>query len=139
MSDAIAGVGAQFKRSNMLGTPTFTAIGEITDINGPNLKRDTYDTTSLDTTGGYRTFIGGFRDGGEVTLEMNFTLDGYDDMKSDFESDDLRDYQIVLPDTGATTLDFEALVTAIGVKIPTSDKVSSSVTVKISGPVTLTT
>lgn len=138
MSDAISGVGAAFKRSNMAGTPTFTAIAEINDISGPNLSRDTIDTTSLDTAGGYRTFIGGFRNGGEVQLEMNFTLDGYDDLKLDFEDDAPRDYQIVLPDTGATTLGFSALVTAISLKIPTSDKITASVTLKISGEVTLT-
>lgn len=135
---ATAAVGAQFKRSNMAGTPTFTAIAEINDINGPNLSRDTLETTSLDTTGGYRTFIGGFRDGGEIQLEMNFTLDGYDDLKLDFEDDDPRDYQIVLPDTGATTLGFSALVTALGMKLSTTDKITASVTLKISGEVTLT-
>ena len=68
---AIAGVGAELQRSNMLSSPTFTAIGEINDISGPNMSRNTIDTTALDTEGGYRTFIGGFRDGGELQLEMN--------------------------------------------------------------------
>ena len=138
MSGAIAGVGTQFKRSNMTATPTFTAIAEINDITGPNMSRDTIDTTSLDTTGGYRTFIGGFRDGGEVQLEMNFTLAGYDDLKLDFEDSDLRDYQIVLPDTGATTFGFTGLITSLGVKIPNNDKITASVSIKISGGVTLT-
>jgi predicted secreted protein len=138
MSDAISGVGAVFNRSNMATVPSYAAIAEINDINGPNLSRDTIDTTSLDTTGGYRTFIGGFRNGGEVTLEMNFTYAGYDYLKDDFEDADARDYQIVLPDAGNTTLAFSALVTALGLKIPTSDKITASVTLKISGEVTLT-
>lgn len=138
MSDAFSGVGTLFQRSNMLGTPTFSTIAEINDITGPNMTRDTIDTTSLDTSGGYRTFIAGFRNAGEVQLEMNFTLDGYDDLKADFEDDDPRDYQIVLPDTGNTTLSFSALVTALGTKIPNNDKVTASVTLKISGAVTLT-
>ena len=128
---ATAAVGVQFKRSNMDGTPTFTAIAEINDITGPNMSRDTIDTTSLDTTGGYRTFIGGFRDVGEIQLEMNFTLDGYDDLKLDFEDDDPRDYQIVFPDTGATTFGFSALVTSLGMKLSTADKITASVTLKI--------
>lgn len=138
MSEAIAGVGAQFKRSNMASSPTFTAIAEVNDINGPNLSRGTYDTTSLDTAGGYRTFIGGFRDGGEVQLEMNFTVGGYDAMKDDFESSVPVDYKIIFPDDGQTELAFTGLVTALGVKIPTDDKVTASCTVKISGAVTLT-
>lgn len=138
MSDAFAGVGTKFQRSNMATSPTFSDIAEINDIDGPNMSRNTYDTTSLDTTGGYRTFIAGFRDGGEVKLEMNFTEAGYAAMKADFESDDLVDYKIILPDTGATTLDFAALVTGLGAKIPNDGKVTATVTLKISGEVTLT-
>lgn len=139
MSNAFAGVGTQFKRSDMLSSPTFTAIAEVNDISGPNMSRNTIDTTSLDTTGGYRTFIGGFRDGGEVNLNMNFTIDGYNTMKDDFEDSDARDYQIVLPDTGATTLEFSAVVTALGMAVPTDDKVTATVTLKISGQVDITT
>lgn len=138
MSDAFSGVGAQFKRSDMATSPQFAAIAEVNDINGPEKSRNTIDTTSLDTDGGYKTFIGGFRDAGEVKLEMNFTFAGYDLMNDDFEDDDPRDYQIVLPDVGNTTLQFSALVTNLGMKIPKEDKVTASVTLKISGQVTLT-
>lgn len=135
---ATASVGTQFQRSNMLGTPTFSTIAEINDISGPNMSRATIDTTSLDTTGGYKTFIASFRDGGEIQLEMNFTQNGYNQMKDDFEDSDPRDYQIVFPDTEATTLGFSALVTALGTKFPKEDKIGCSVTLKISGQITLT-
>ncbi len=137
MSDAFSGVGALFQRSNMHTSPTFTTIAELNDFDGPTMKRDTIDTTSLDTTGGYRTFIAGFRDGGEVTLNLNFTYASYDALKDDFDSDDARDYKIVLPDAGNTTLWFTALVTSLGMKVPNNDKVTASATLKISGEVTL--
>lgn len=137
MSDAISGVGTVFKRSDMTSAPTFTAIAEINSIDGPNKSRDTIDVTSLDSTGGYREFIASFRDGGEVTLEMNFTRDGYVDMNADFETDTLVDYQIVLPDTSNTTLDFSGLVTSLGLGVPLDDKVTAPVTIKVSGQVIL--
>lgn len=136
-SNAFSGVGTKFKRSDMASSPTFSDIAEVNSIDGPNMSRDTIDVTSLDSTGGYREFIGGFRDGGEVTLEMNFTLTGYAQMKADFESSSRVNYQIVLPDSGATTFDFSALVTSLGTAIPMDDKVTSSVTIKISGQVTV--
>ena len=138
MSDAIAGVGTTFKRSDMASIPAFTTIAEVNTINGPNLSRDTIDVTSLDSTDGYKKFIGGFRDSGEVTLNANWTIGGYVDMKTDFETTSLVDYEIVLPDTGATTLSFSALVTALGMTTPMNDKVSMDVTIKISGEVTVT-
>lgn len=139
MSDAIAGVGAQFKRESDESSGVFAAIAEINSIAGPGMTRDTIDVTNLDSTGGYREFITGFRDGGEVTLEMNFTLDGYNQMKDDFEDDDTHDYQIVLPDTGETTLEFAALVTSLPLSVPTDDKITISITLKVTGQVTLST
>jgi len=139
MSDAIAGVGAQFKRESDSESGVFSAIAEVSNIGGPELARDTIDVTSLDSTGGYREFIGGFRDGGEVSLSMNFTIDTYNQMKTDYESDDAHNYQVVLPDTGATTLEFAAFVTRLGLSVPTDNKISADVTIKITGQVTLTT
>jgi len=139
MSDAIAGVGAQFKRESDSESGVFSAIAEVSNIGGPELARDTIDVTSLDSTGGYREFIGGFRDGGEVSLSMNFTIDTYNQMKTDYESDDTHNYQVVLPDTGATTLEFAAFVTRLGLSVPTDNKISADVTIKITGQVTLTT
>ena len=138
-TNAIAGVGASFKRADAASSGTgFTAIAEVNSISGPNKSRATIDVTSLDSVGGYREFIASFRDAGEVTLEMNWTRDGYDQINDDFESSSLWDYQIVFPDTGATTLEFSGLVTALGSAIPLDDKITMSVTIKISGQVTLT-
>ena len=136
-SNAIAGVGTSFKRSDGASSPSFVAIAEVNSIDGPNMSRDTIDVTSLDSTGGYREFIGGFRDGGEISLEMNFTFAGYEAMKTDFESSDKQDYQIVMPDAGNTTFDLSGFVSSIGMAVPTDDKVTATVTIKISGQVTL--
>lgn len=137
-SNAFSGVGTTFSRSSAGssgGGTSYSTIAEINNIDGPSMSRDTIDVTSLDSTGGYREFIASFRDGGEVTLDMNFTRDGYVDMKDDFESDSKVWYKITLNDTGNTELEFEGLVTALGVAIPMDDKVTASVTIKISGQV----
>lgn len=137
-TDAIAGVGAQFKRGDGESNESFTAVAEVNSIDGPTMTKSFIDVTSLDSTGGYREFIGGFRDAGEVTLNMNFSRDGYDDMKDDFESDSARNFQIVMPDTGETTFEFAALVTSVPLAITPDDKITAAVTLKLSGQVTMT-
>ena len=135
-SDAIAGKGTKFRRwSTTLGQ--WVDIAEINSINGPGMSRDTIDVTSLDSTGGYREFIGGFRDGGTVTLSMNFTRAGYELMKDDFESDILQNYEILLPDTDASSFEFEGLVTELPLSIVPDDKITADITIKVSGEVTL--
>jgi len=134
MSNAITGVGTIFRRWN---GSAWENIAEINSINGPGMSRDTIDVTSLDSTGGYREFIAGFRNAGTVTLAMNFTRDTYDLMKTDFEDDDLQNYEIVLPDVENTTLEFEGLVTELPLSISADDKITADVTLQISGQVTV--
>lgn len=138
-SNAFSGVGATLELGDGASSESFTAIAEVNSIDGPNISVDTIDVTSLDSTGGYREFIASFIDGGEVTAEFNFTLDGYDDLKVVLEARARRNFQIVLPDTGSTTFSFSALVTALGVSVPKDDKVTASMSLKISGQVTLAT
>jgi predicted secreted protein len=136
MSNAIAGVGTKFRRWNK-STGHWVDLAEINSIDGPKKSRATIDVTSLDTTGGYKEFIGGFRDGGSVTLPMNFTRATYELMNDDFESDDLQNYEILLPDSEATSFEFEAFVTELGLGIPADDKITGDVTLKVSGQVVI--
>jgi len=133
---AIAGVGTIFRRWNS-STGEWDSIANVTNITGPGMTRDTIDTTALDTAGGYRTFIAGFRNAGTVVLSMNFERDDYETMKNDFESDTAQNYELVLPDDDQTSLEFEGLVTELPLTVPTDDKVSVEVTIQISGQVSL--
>lgn len=135
MSNAIAGVGTKFRRWSSSGT--WDDIAEVNSITGPGMTRETIDVTSLDSVGGYREFIGSFRDGGTVSLNMNFSKETYEIMKNDFESDDLQSYEIILPDDDITTFEFDGFVTECPLSIPTDDKISSDVVIKISGQVTM--
>lgn len=131
---ATAGVGTSLKRSaDDSSASTYTAISEVNSISGPNMSREMIDTTSLDTSGGYRTFIPSFRDGGEVTLACNFDRDNYITFLTDFQSSSITYWQIVFPDTGATTFEFAAYVSALGQSTPNDDKLTMDVTLKISG------
>jgi len=134
---AISGKATIFRRWNDTPPAAWENIAGINNIGGPTMERETIDVTSLDSVDGYREFIAGFRDGGEVTLDMNFERDGYETMKTDFESDTLQNYEIVLPDADTTSLEFQGLVTALPLDIPPDDKVTIAVTIKISGSVNL--
>jgi predicted secreted protein len=136
MSNAKAGVGTLFRRWNTV-THKWVNIAEINSITGPSMSRDTIDVTSLDSTGGYREFITGFRKAGTVALKMNFTRPTYELMKDDFENDALQNYEIVLPDIENTTIEFEGLVTELPLTVPADDKMTADVTIQVSGQVTI--
>jgi len=131
---AVAGKGSFFRRWS--GT-AWVDISEILSIGGPGMSRDVIDVTSLDSVGGYREFIAGFRDPGTMTLSMIFRRDTFNTMKTDFESDTLQNYELVLSDAEVTSFEFEGLVTELPLTVPSDDKITMEVTIKISGEVTV--
>ena len=131
-SAAVSGVGTKFQRWN---GSTYVSLAEVNSITGPSMTRAFLDVTSLDSTGGYREFITGFRDAGTISLKMNFTTASYAFMKEDFQKVAANAYQIILSDPGLSSLEFEGLVTELPLSIPTDDKITADVTIKITGEV----
>ncbi|MCK9429647.1 MAG: hypothetical protein M0R17_06545 [Candidatus Omnitrophica bacterium] len=134
-SNAIAGVGTIFHRWDDVSS--WVELAEINSISGPSMSRETIDVTSLSSTGGFKEFIAGFRDGGTVNLTMNFTRATFSIIYADFEDDSPHFYEIVLPDDVNTSFEFCGLVTECPLDIPTDDKITVSVTIKISGRVAM--
>jgi len=139
ISNAISGLGVEFKRGDGTSSETFTKIAELVDIKGPNMSRDTTEVTNHDNNqSGYKEFLGLLRDAGDITLTVHFTYSGYNDMVTDFENDDTVNYQLELPDAGNTTWEFAGLVTGLSLAPPLNDKITHDVTIKVSGKPTLT-
>jgi predicted secreted protein len=131
----ITGVGSKVRRWDA-ATSTWEELGEIKRVSGPTKTRATEDTTTLNTTGGYRTFTGGFRDGGQLTLECNYTRDAYDKLNNDFEDDTPANYEVLLPDEENTSIEFSGLVTELPLEIP-EGVVTFTCNIKISGIITM--
>ena len=113
-------------------------IAELTNIGGPSLSADTIDATSHDSlviASGYREFIQGLRNGGEISIEGNFipANPGQVALKTDFDDGSLVAYTITFPAVMATTWTFSAIVTALETSSPFDDKASFTATLKVSG------
>ncbi len=135
MSKAITGLGALMRYFD-IGGGAWASIGEVTNISGPTMSRETHDVTSLATTGGYREFITGLRDPGTLTFTMFFIRADYNKMKTMFESEVQQDFEIILQDDDHSTLEFSGYVTELPIEVP-EGPVSCNISIKISGQVTL--
>jgi predicted secreted protein len=134
MTNAVSSVGALLKKYT--GT-AWVSVGEVINISGPTMSRETIDVTSLASMGGYHEFIAGFRDPGTLTFTMNFTRSDYDAMKADFESDTEVDYEMILPDDDVTTLEFSGLVTELPLNLDPGSQITCNITIKVTGQVTV--
>jgi hypothetical protein len=110
-----------------------TLVGGLTAINGIELTKEAVETTTLDKD--YRTYRGGLKDGGEVTLEGYYAPGdvGQIALKTAFENDDDQDHVITFP-TGAKWT-FKGVVTSIlpGGNANLDDNLAFAATIKVSG------
>lgn len=121
-----------------IGKDTPVTVAGLTSIGGLELSADTTDVTVLDSEGGYREFLGGFKDGGEVPLEGYLELDeGQQALYTLFESGDVEDFTIQFPDNFGKW-EFKGVVTGFGTSADLEDPLSFSTTIKVSGKPTLT-
>ena len=131
MSDGIHGHGTTLA----IGAAT---IGNITSISGPSQARDSIDISTMDSSDKWREFIPGMLDAGEVTFDVNYDAtagETADDLQAAID-DDPADITITLPDT--STFVCSGIVTGVGFAIPFDDKVTQSVTIKLTGAPTFT-
>ena len=144
MTGALLGIGSQLQRGDGASPEVFTTIAEITNIGGPTLTAGTVDATNMDSPDRYAEFIAGLKDGGEVSFTLNFIpTEATHIVTTGFLADfvanpqPLRNYTLLFPDSPATSWTFAAIITAAGAAIPTDDKITMDVTLKVSGAPTL--
>ena len=80
-------------------------IGTVTKIGSPTLKRDAIDITTLSATNGYKDFLAGLADPGNLTVEGYFdTADtGQNSLKNKFDAGTIDTYTLTFPTvTGAS-------------------------------------
>jgi hypothetical protein len=130
--------GTQLERSDMGGSPVFTAIANVSGFKGPKMKRDTADTTAHDSPNHYREFIGTLIDAGEITLDINYDPADHDALVSDFEDTAARNYKLTYP-LSASEWAFAAWLTGFEADAPMDNKLAATVTIKLTGKPAITT
>lgn len=133
----INGFGTAFQRGDGAGPEVFTSVADTTNISGPGLSRETIDVTSHSSPDAWMEFIGGLKDGGEVSLDVNYAPAMHDVLIGDFDDVDPRNYRVVFPDPDTTTWSFKAVMTGFESEAPYDDKLAATITFKVSGKPTI--
>lgn len=129
--------GTQWSIHNGAAPGTFAAVAEVISIDLLDISAESYDTTSHDSEGQWREFIGGLKDGGELSMEVNFDPALHASLLDLLSVTRLM--KIVLPAAADDTeVAFSGHISGISGAAPVDDKLSATVTVKVSGPVEIT-
>ena len=140
MTSAVIGKGTLFKRGDGASPEVFTTVAEVKSISGPELSRDTLDVTNMDSTGNFREFVATLQDGGSVSFDINLIGDNtsQNNLDTDMNNGTARNFQMLLPNVGATLYSFTGLVTGFSVAVEIDGIITASITIKITGAVTRT-
>ena len=130
-------------KTRALGTTiSFNAqnIGALTSIGEITPDSEELDATTLDSTDGYREFLQGFKDSGEVTLSGYYkkTDPGQQELITGYGNGEAKTVVIAFPDAGGAS--FQAYVKSYTLGAADVDGiVGFGATLRISGEVTPTT
>ena len=111
----------------------YTSLGEVTSISPPPMTRDIIDATHMESVDGWREFIAGLKDGGEMSVDLNFvpgsaTTATLVAMQTEIVP---RRARLTFPD--GTDWGFNLFCTGMSPAVPVDDKMTATATFKITG------
>lgn len=143
MTSATSGFGTLLKQGDGGSPEAFTAIAEVRSLTGPSSVMSPIDVTNHQSTSGWREFVAGLLDGGQVTMELNYlpanathkatSASGFLDR---FENKNIINFQLVFSDAASTTWTFTGYFDGMTPTAPIDGALTASVSVKITGVVT---
>jgi predicted secreted protein len=128
---------------DLLGGTAYGTIGYLDNIGGPNLARDSIDVTTHDSTSAWREFVKGLKDGGDISFDVVYdptesTHDATTGLLADFDNEGtIPAWRLTFPDGSSTQWTFDGFLTGFSPSEPKDDKLSASITVKVTGVPTL--
>lgn len=131
-------VGTKLKVAASTGS-TKVEVGGLKSISGIDASADEVEVTDMGNTDGYREYLPGFKDGGEVSVSgfMDGADSGQSRMYDLMESGDVVDCEIVFPTKIGKSWTFKAGVTKFTTSADVDDAITFEATLKVSGKPTL--
>jgi len=114
------------------------AIADVVSISAPSVSIATLDTTNIASI--HRTFIAGTIDSGEMSVEIMYDPNSdasIEDAWSDAATAAPLEAEAVITFSENATFTFNAILTGFEVNIAIDEKISSTLTFKITGSVTV--
>jgi predicted secreted protein len=138
-SEAMLSMGTYLRRNGV-------EIAEVDSITPPGFSADTVEVTHLRSPGFWREHIGGLKDGGELSFNVNLILsnpthNAAAGVLSAFAGTGTipkDQWEIVFPDADNTVWSFPGIITGYEPgDITPDDKLQATITVKVAGRPTL--
>jgi len=137
MSDAMIGYGTLVEIHNDAVPAVYETIAETVDVELPDADIDQVDVTHNQSPDRAREYAAGLIDYGEAGFDMNYVPGSFSDQRLQalLNSGAKKSVRITFPNTSVMT--FLAFVSGYKRSGPTADKMTASISLKVSGPPTI--
>jgi len=138
----VAALGIVVQFGTTTGTTTSATLANVTNVSGMDSDAEEIDVTAHDSSGAYREFVPSFIDAGEVSFDINFDPRNATHRATSGGILWLRDQRIIapfkikFPGTPTDSVSFMGFVKSVPFDGPFDDKLSATVTVRVSGSAT---
>lgn len=137
-TEARIGYGTGFFLATPEAPAVYTEIAEILSITPPSVSRDLPEATHMKSPDRWKEYIPGLRDGGEITMELNFVPDSETTQRLLEAGGELSTSKakVIFPD--ATEWGFSCFCTEFTPQVPVDDRMTATCTFKVTGPIDTT-
>lgn len=136
-TSARIGYGTVFQTDYTLASPVvWVTLSETTTLSLPPVSRDTIDSSHECAPNEWRTFVTGLKNGGEISVEMNFIKAQYNTLLGEFATQTSKPRRIVYLDGSYFT--FNGTLISMEAPIATAGKLLVVAKFKIDGEPALT-
>lgn len=135
MSDtqAAIGYGTILRVATPEAPAVFLELGEITAVTPPPMSRDTVDATHMQSPEKWREFIAGLKDGGEISMDLNFIPASETDVRLREAQTEDKPSPVEIEFPNGSVWSFKAFCTGYEPDVPLDDKMTATCTWKVTG------
>jgi predicted secreted protein len=135
---ALLGYGTRFQIEDDNSPAAFIDVAEVFNVAPPNPQTDTVEATHNLSPDRTREYIAGLIEPGEASFEMNFIPGSTADARIQAlrASGVAKNCRVIFPNN--TTWTFLGIVTGFEPATPVDDRMTATVTLKVSGSTTIT-
>ena len=112
----------------------FTDVAQVLSISHDGAESETFDATSLDTTGAGKEYLAtGYTEGGSVDCELFYdpALAGHQAITDLLTTPAEQDWKLIFADSGTTEAAFTGAGLGVGITVAMNDGLKMTVSIKL--------
>lgn len=131
-TSAKIGYGTVFQTDYTFQSPVvWSTLAETTSLSMPNISRDAIDASHESMPDEWRSFVTGLKNGGEISVSMNFVQAQYNTLAAEFNNISPLARRILF--ANGTYFVFNATLLSLEAPVAPGEKISATAKFKIDG------